>query len=164
MTSFPTTHLNEAQKLTADAEVDLFTVTLKNLPIVYRFWDSTSNITWQGHTYEAMACSLSGDMRSAEGEEARPLLRVFNPLGIFNEVALNGDLDLAVVSRKRVLRAHLDANTNIFIQRLWYVGRVRELISGQAITLELRSMSEGANFQIPARMYIPSDGYPFVTI
>lgn len=158
----PQSHLEEGLKLTADAEVDLFEIILRNLPVTYRFRDGAT-VTWQGNVYETMACHLSGDMQSADGEEARPLLRIMNPLGIFNEAVINGDIDLAVVKRKRLLRAHLDADTNIFDQRMWYISRPRELISGQSLSLELRSMSEGAAFQIPVRIYMPPE-FPFVTI
>jgi Phage-related protein len=161
-TSAPQQHLVEAQKLTADALVDLYELSLKHEPVVFRFRDGPT-VQWQGKVYEGMACTMSGDMRSSEGEESRPVLRVMNPFGIFNQAALNSDLDLAIVTRKRLLRRHLEENVNIFEQRKWYVGRVRELISGQVISLELRSMTEGANFQIPVRMFIPPD-FPFVTL
>ncbi|WP_454287265.1 hypothetical protein [Rhizobium arsenicireducens] len=158
----PVSHLQEAQKLTADALVDLFTVSLKNLPVVFRFKHDDTKI-WQGNTYEGMACRLTGDNRSADGEESRPSLQVMNPLGIFNAAAVAGQLDMAVVTRRRVLREHLDANVNIYDQRMWYIGRIRELITGQSISFELRNMTEGANFQIPSRMFIPPD-FPLVSL
>jgi hypothetical protein len=86
-----------------------------------------------------------------------------NPFGIFNSAAKKGQIDRATVIRRRVLRRHVEADVNIFEQRMWYVGRVRELISGQSISLELRNMTEGANFQIPCRMFIPPD-FPMVTL
>lgn len=162
-TSAPVSHLQESQKLTADAIVDLYTITLKNDPVIFRFRDGPT-VTWQGHMFEGMACSLTGDTRTAEGEESRPTLRIMNPLGIFNEAALNHQIDLAVVKRQRILRQHLESNANIYEQRLWFVGRVQELISGQLVSLQLRNMSEGPNFQIPVRTYNPSDGFPTVSL
>jgi lambda family phage minor tail protein L len=158
----PVSHKQEAQKLTADALVDLFTVTLKNVPVVFRFKDG-DEVTWMGQKFEGMACQLSGDNRSADGEESRPRLKVMNPLGIFNKAAVKGQLDLAVVKRQRVLRRNIDNNVNIFEQRMWFVGRIPELISGQAISFDLRNMTEGANFQIPVRMYTPPE-FPMVTL
>lgn len=160
--STPVSHIAESQKLTADALVDLYQITLKDSPTVFRF-KNDNTVTWRGNEYEGMACKLSGDSRTADGEESRASLQILNPLGIFNLPAMAGDLDLAVMIRKRVLRQHIDSNTNIFEQRMWYVGRVRELISGQSITLELRNMTEGANFQIPVRMYIPPE-FPLVSL
>jgi len=161
-TTAPIEHLREAQKLQADAEVDLFYIKLKNLATEFRF-KSDDEVTWQGRKYEAMACKLTGDTQSADGEESRPLLQAMNPFGIFNSAAIKGQLDLAVVTRYRVLRRNLDADINIYTRRMWYVGRIRELISGQSISLELRNMTEGANFQIPCRQFMPPD-YPMVTL
>jgi phage-related protein len=161
-TTAPVSHLQEAQKLTADALVDLYTVSLKNLSVVFRFKNDDTR-TWLGQTYEGMACRMSGDDRSADGEESRPLLQIMNPFGIFNSAARKGQLDLATVTRKRVLFQHLEGNVNIAETRMWYVGRIRELISGQSISLELRNMTEGANFQIPCRQYIPPE-FPMVSL
>ena len=161
-TTVPVSHLEEGQKLTAEAEVDLFQINLRNHPVVFRFRDGP-DITWMGNFFEGMGCTMSGDSRTAEGEESRPSLRVLNPHGIFNEAAINHMLDYATVTRWRVLRQHLENNVNIYQRRRWYIGRVRELISGQMINLELRNLTEGANFQIPARMYIPPE-YPVVSL
>lgn len=162
MTS-PYEHIVESQKLTdADAPVDLYQIVLKNLPVTFRF-KNNNTVIWRGNEYEGMACSLVGDVRNADGEESRATLRVMNPYGIFNKPAMNGDLDLAVVTRKRVLLNHLEGNVNIFEQRMWYVGRVAELISGQSVSLELRNMTEGPGYQIPVRMFIPPE-FPLVTL
>lgn len=162
MTS-PYTHIVESQKLTdADAPIDLFTITLKNLPVTFRF-KNNNTVIWRGNEYEGMACNLTGDTRTADGEETRANLRILNPFGIFNHPAQQGDLDLAVVTRKRVLQQHIDSNADIYEQRMWYVGRVAELISGQSISLELRNMTEGPGYQIPVRMYIPPE-FPLVSL
>ncbi len=161
-TSTPLTHIQESQKLTADAQVDLYEITLKQLPVIYRF-KNNDTVTWRGYEYEGTAARLQGDTRLADGEESRASLQILNPMGVFNLPAIDGDLDLATVVRKRVLRTHLDGNVNIFEQRMWYVGRISELLSGQSITFELRNMSEGPSFQIPARMYIPP-AFPLVTL
>lgn len=158
----PISHVRESEKLTADALVDLYQLTLKNAPVVFRF-KNNNTVTWRGNTYEGMACELVGDTRSADGEETRPVLRIMNPLGVFNMPAMAGDLDLAVLTRRRLLRDHMENNADIYEQRMWYVGQVRELISGQSVTLELRNMTEGANFQIPVRMYIPPE-FPLVSL
>jgi phage-related protein len=135
---------------------------LKNQPVIFRF-KTDNTVTWQGQLYEGMATRMTGDTRSADGEESRPILQVMNPFGIFNKAALQGQLDQATVIRRRVLRDHVEKDVNISEQRMWYVGRIRELISGQSITFELRNMTEGANFQVPCRMFIPPE-FPMVTL
>ena len=106
---------------------------------------------------------MTGDSSSADGEESRPTLQIMNPLGIFNSAIISGNIDFAIVTRYTVLRRHIDNNSDIKQQRMWRVGRVKELISGQSVSLELRSMSEGPNFQIPVRQYIPPT-FPTVSI
>lgn len=162
-TSAPVSHLQEAQKLTADAPVDFYTLTLKNDPVIFRF-KSDETVTWQGYEYEGMAVKITGDTQNSDGEESRPTIQILNPFGIFNRAAMEGKIDRATLTRRRVLKQHVVSNSNIYQQRMWYVGRVRELISGQTITLELRNMTEGANFQIPVRSYMPSEGFPMVTL
>jgi len=163
MSNIPLTHIQESQKLTAaDAQVDLYQITLKNKPVTFRF-KNNDTVLWRGNEYEGLACQLTGDTRLADGEESRSSLRIMNPFGVFNMPARAGDLDLAIVTRKRVLRQHIDSNANIFEQRMWYVGRVVDLVAGQSISLELRNMTEGPGFQIPVRMYIPPE-FPMVSL
>jgi lambda family phage minor tail protein L len=162
MTIAPTTHLEEAQKLEADALVDLFELYLKNSSTVLRFKNENS-VTWGGKLYEGAAVKLSGDARSADAEETRASLRIMNPEGLFNAVAFSGALDMATLIRKRVLLQHLDGNVQIFQQRMWYISRITEVITNQSLTVELRNMSEGPTFMIPARMFIPPE-FPTVSL
>lgn len=158
----PRSHLEESQKLTADGEVNLYEIHLKNDPVVFRC-KANDTVVWQGRTWEGMGIKMSGDSRSADEEEAKPRLTIVNPAGIFNKPAVEGKIDQAIVVRKRILRRHLDENLNIFHQRMWWVGKIPELISGQLITLELRSMTEGPNFQLPVRYYAPPE-FPLVSL
>jgi len=162
MTDAPGSHLAQAQELTADALVDLYEISLKHNNVVYRFKDQ-NEVTWQGNTYESMACRLTGDQRSSDEEESRPTLQVMNPFGVFNNAVITGKIDQAVVTRYRVRYYDLVNNNNIKEKRMWYIGRVKELISDQAVTFELRNMTDGPNFQVPARQYIPPD-FPTVSL
>ncbi|WP_375263922.1 hypothetical protein [Palleronia sp.] len=160
--SIPEQHLDEGLKLTADAEVELFTIKLVSSPVIFHF-KNNNTVTWQGTVYEGLPCSMSGDMRSASEEEGRPSLRVVNPEGIFNKPAIDGMLDRAIVTRKTVLFQHIESNTNVFRQRMWYVERVKELVSGQMLGLELRSMTDLPGFQIPVRIFMPPE-FPTVSL
>jgi len=136
----PQTHLAESQKLEADALVDLFEIYIKNSSVVIRV-KADNTVTWRGNTYEGVALKLSGDTRTADAEEARPSLRIFNPEGIFNTFVFDGTLDMATVIRKRVLRTHLESNVNIFQQRMWYIHRITEVVTNSHLTVELRNMT-----------------------
>lgn len=158
----PVSHLEDALKLTGDGIVYLFEISIPSKNIVFRF-KNNDTVTWRGQVYEGIPCQLTGDGQSADEQESRPTLRVYNPVGIFNEPALDGSLYRTIVTRKRVLRQHIDANVNIFSQRMWFVERPKELVSGQYIALDLRAMTEGPNYQIPVRRYMPPE-FPLVSI
>lgn len=158
----PASHLIESQLLTADGEVDLFKLVV-NVGGAIMYFKNDDTVTWQGNTYTGMAVRMTGDTISADGEESRPTVQIMNPFGVFNDAVMTGKIEKSIITRSRVLRRHIDNNSNIKQQRMWYVGRVKELISGQSVTLELRSMTEGPNFQIPVRMYIPPE-FPTVSL
>lgn len=160
--SVPNVHLEEGLKLTADALIDLFAIVLVDNITTFRF-KADNTATWQGNTYTGVAIQMSGDRRSSDNEESRPTLRIMNPNGIFNKPALLGRLDRAIVVRRRVLGRHLEADANISQQRMWYIERVKELVSDQFIGLELRSLADGPAFQLPARIYTPPE-FPSVTL
>lgn len=157
----PLSHLQDAQKLTSDAYVDLYRLVLRNDPVTFRF-KANNTVTWQGNTYEGMPISFSGEKRNSDGEQNKSALRIVNPYGIFDDALLNNKIDMAVVTRYRLLSAHVDSNVNIYQQRMWRVMKVVEWISGQSVTLELWNMTDGVNFMIPGRMYIPPE-FPMVS-
>lgn len=165
----PTSHVSEALKLTADSRVVLYEIALKNIPnggqAVVRFRDGPMGSTtqWNGDTYDHLACQFSGFQRSSEDEKNRPTLRLLNPVGLFNAPAFNGQFDGSILTRYHVLRTHLERNIAIADNEVWFIGRVKELITGQSISFELRALSDGPDQLIPARMFIPPD-FPLVTL
>lgn len=160
--SIPQTHSEDALKLTGDGIVYLYEITIPAHSIIFRFKDNNT-VTWQGNTYEGIPCQIQGVGDTADDSENRPTLRIYNPAGIFNAPALDGSLYRSIVTRKRVLLEHIENDVNIYMQRMWYVERPKELISGQYIALDLRAMTEGPNFQIPVRQYMPPE-FPMVSL
>lgn len=162
-TNAPIEHIEDALLLQGDARPDLWEVTLKipGAPTVYRFWNGPQ-ITWQSNVYDGMASQLQGEERSSDGQAARPTLTVMNPSNIFGPFASAGYFDLAVVVRKRLLQAHLEANVNLFQTNLWICGRPIQ-VSNQALSLELRSPLDIPVWLTPKRSYQPPE-YPFVVL
>lgn len=161
-TGAPSQHVAEAQKLTADALIDLYEVTLSDGTTILRFRDGP-RVVWQTKTYEMMACKLTGLQQSADGSKARPILTVMNPEGIWNSFVHAGLCEGAAVTRRQVLRQYLENDIGISDPAFWYIARVKELIKNQGVTFELRSLTDGPDVKIPARVYSPPD-FPFVTI
>lgn len=160
--TIPAEQIVESFKLSPDAQVNLWQISFRNNGGTVRLKDYET-LSWQGYTWESCPISLSGDERRSDGEAARPKLVVVNPFGRFTPYVLAGVLEYAVVIRKQVLYQHLLSNSNIYNQRMWKVGRVSQFVSGHSITLELRSMSDAPNFQIPARQFLPPE-FPLVTL
>ncbi|GJE78092.1 phage minor tail protein L [Methylorubrum suomiense] len=165
----PTSHVDEGLKLTADGEIVFWEIALKNVPnngtAVIRFRDGPMDQTtqWNGKVWEHLACKLSGERRSAEAEKNRPTLRLMNPVGVFNEAAFQRRFDGAVIQKFTVLRRHVEANIALSNNEIFFIGRVKDLVTGQSISFELRHLSDGPDHLVPARMYIPPD-FPFVTL
>lgn len=159
--SYPTSQLAAAQQLTADALVDLYQLNF-NGSVVY--FTSAPTSVWQGNTYQMMACRFSGKQRSTQGEQTRPTLIVMNPAGIFTAPALAGYFEGATLLQNKVLWADVQANAAISTSFIWRVSRVFGVMSGQSVSFELRTISDGPQFTIPARRYMPDAGFPFVTL
>lgn len=153
--------LNDALKLTADGEVMLYQLTLRN-GTIFRF-KNNDQVIWQNMIWNGIPCQMTGEQRSADDEESRPVLSIANPENIFARAAFDGLLENAILKRRQILRAHMLANLNITVDRMWYVSRVPELIRGKAISLELRNMTDGPNFKLPIRQYIPPT-FPCVSL
>lgn len=159
MTTAPTTHVTEALKLSADAIVALWEVRLKGVSTIVRFRDGPT-VTWQGHTYDSMACMISGESANSDGQNARPTLTVINPQNVFGPFASAGYFDLATVIRKEVLQADLLANANIYQQRIWIIGRPTS-VKNPSMQFELRSSIDIPGFTVPNRYYTTPE-FPFV--
>lgn len=155
------TLLEDAQKLTGDGIVMLYQLTLKN-GTIFRF-KNNDTVTWQGSVWNGIPCQMTGEQRNADDEQSRPALSIANPEGIFSKAAFDGLLESGIVRRREILRKHLDANLDITVDRMWYVGRVPELVRGKALTLELRNMTDGPNFKLPIRQYLPPE-FPVVSL
>lgn len=163
MTAIPVADALESVNLVGEDYAQLFEIILTGNQGTIRFWDGPE-IEYQGYTYEALGCVLQGEERSATEKESRPSLAVLNPGNIFAPYVLEGYLDNATVIRKRVRKHHLQNDINIFRRRVWLVARIADLdLEGQKIVVELRDPSDGPNFLIPARMYLPPE-FPSVNL
>lgn len=161
MTGSPTDHVQDALALTSDREVELFTITLRDNSSVFRLRNGPA-VTWRSSTYENIPIMLSGEEETSDDKVARPSLRLFNPNKVFGPYAQAGLFELAFVSRKTVLQTNLLANANIFMERVWIIGRVSHCTS-ELLEVELRAPTDGPNMQVPFRFYAPPE-FPYVAL
>lgn len=157
-------HFQQALSLTAAPYAELFSIHMR--PIgqaeIKVFLSAVQTVTWRGYTWEGFQIALTDFKKDATGEVSRPRLTIANPQSIFSRYAHRRYLDGAEIRRYRVLKPHLDANVNSFIVNYWNASRVAQ-INGSIITLELRSSSDGQDFTVPGRAYMPPD-FPSVSV
>ena len=158
--TLPASHIEENFKLEADAYVDLYKVILRSGSSIYL--KDNDDTTWQGNTYEGIAIRLKGVSQHADEEVSRPTLTIANPDGVWNAAIRSGNLTKATLIQYRLLRAHLDADTNIYQMRTWMLWRPVSSDNEVAV-FELRTQTDGQNAITHARMFIPPE-FPLVNI
>jgi lambda family phage minor tail protein L len=150
----PVEQIEDALKLTGDREVSLWEITLRDGSKA--FLRNGPNCTWQGNDYEGLPIMMTGEEDTADDQNARPSLRVFNPKKIFGPWAHEGRFELATVIRRRVLQTHLLNNSNIFKKRVWVIGQIQSCTS-RSLDVQLRSPIDTPNLNTPTRVYAPPD-------
>lgn len=158
--SLPTNMKSSAQDLSPDAVVELFELELQddavpaNRTVLYFKIDHTE--TYLGNQYNGMPCNLSGAAINTDGESSRPTLTLANIDATFSKAVAAGTLDRSVLTRRRVLVTDMLANTPESINHIWTVNRVVQLNRHQ-LAMELRDSSDGQNFEIPTRRFMPPE-------
>lgn len=157
----PAEHMEDALKLEADAKVDLFEIILPD-GMNKVFLKQGKTVTWQGNTYEGTGIKIEGVAKYADDTLARPKVTIFNPNGVYNYLVDQGVLDSSLLARYRILKEHLTDDLPIYERQQWKVSRIAS-VRTPFISLELRDMMDGQNFQSPGRMFIPPD-FPTVSL
>jgi phage-related protein len=152
MTDFPAEQIVEAQQPVGEAYIDLFEIALINGGHIYV--KANNSATWQGHTYDKLACKLTGVETTADQKDNKPKFQAANPGNMFSALVAAGVLEKSLVYRRRVLKPHLDADLPIYQQRTWYIRRVAQC-DDTGIVVELSDLSEGPIHLVPARRYEP---------
>lgn len=159
----PTSHIDDSQKLIADAEIDLFVLTPLAGGSLY--FKSDDDVTWQSNFYIGLPLMFSEGKQSSDSPPGQSRLTVGQEnidLSLFKPLVHDGLLDGALITRHIVLRDHIISNSNIKQTRVYRVVRV-EAYSRSQVRLALSSTSDGTGFTMPHRQYLPPD-FPAVLI
>jgi phage-related protein len=156
----PDEHVSENQNVEGKAYVTLFRVTLRSGSRL--LLKSNNDVTWQGDLYEGIGIQMTGVGSYADDRVSRPNLQVQNPKGIFKPLVRDGELNRATITRLKVLKRDIESDTNVFQAQSWQVSRISSM-DNIYITLELRGLTDGQNFTVPARRYIPPE-FPLVSL
>lgn len=160
--SSPVTHVDEALKLEADAEVPLFQLYPLSGGTIYFKPDNT--LTWQTHEYEGLPCSLTGEEKDTN-KTPMPRLQIGQEdldLLAFKGLVHAGNLDGATLVRHVVLLDDLINDINVKKTTYFRIKQV-EHYSRTNISAVLATFSGAINQTVPFRQYIPPD-FPWVDL
>lgn len=156
--AIPSDHIDDALKLTADAEIDLFELTPIGTSATIYF-KSDNNATWQGHTYEGIPLIFSGIKKASDGSALMPKMTLGDgsvDLSPFKPLVYDGNLDGATLIHKVVLLDNLTNDRNI---KETYIYRVKRVPNYNSVSIELQlaTASDALGFTVPYRQYFPPD-------
>lgn len=159
-TDVPSSIVDTAQDLSPDALVSLYEIELAGGSFIRL--SPQQETTWQGNTYEDVPCHMTGIGQTSDAEVNRPKFSFANPGGVFTKSLYEGEMDNALITRIRILKADLDADLDFAVRETFRVSRILTL-SNQMAVVELRGVLDGQNFRLPARSYIPPE-FPHVKL
>lgn len=162
MSSIPAEHIADAQKLEADAEIDLFELS-PNDGSGTIYFKGDNDVTWRGQLYEGLPIVMAGFKKSSDGSSMLPKLTVGDgtiDLSPFKPLVYDGYLDGARVKHIHLLLDNLVNNRDVKEVRYYRVKRVPSYNRFQ-IELQLATSSDALGFTLPFRGYYPP-AYPAV--
>ena len=159
-TTLPESHLSANEKLEGEAYFDLFEVHFNPSGVFY--FHRNSEVTWQGNTYQGWAVTLNEVARYASEERARPTLAVMNIDGALSPFVADGSFNRAVLKRKRVLKQHILSDEDVKQETIWMMWMPKTL-NKNVMEFELRTFSDGQNFTLPARKFMPPE-WPYISL
>lgn len=161
--AIPVSHIEDAQKLIADAKISLFQLYPLSGGIIY--FKNDNNTDWLGNTYEGLPCDLSGEKSSSDTSTPTPRMVIGQEnadLLPFKGLVHDGFLDAARIVRHKVLLDDMINNRDIKETSVFRVKRI-EGYSRSQISLVLSTYSGAINQTIPHRQYVPP-AFPWVQI
>lgn len=163
MPTIPISHVEDAHKLQADAEIFLYELYPISGGALYFKNDNT--VTWRGNVYEGIPVSISGEKLSADSSTPTPRLVIGQEnvdLLPFKALLNDGHIDYARIVKHKVLLENLKNDLNIK-QTTYYRVKKLESYSRSRITLLLSTFSGAVNQSYPFRQYTPP-AFPWVDL
>lgn len=158
-----TTNIENAQKLSPDAEITLFELTTLGGSTI--FFKSGPDITYLGDIYKGVPCTLSGETRSVEADRQKQTLTIGGEnadLGILKSILFSGQVDGASVLKHVVELEDLKNNINTKTTSSYTVKQV-ESYSRSKISFVLGRFSPSPQTTIPYRKY-NRPAFPYVRL
>lgn len=160
----PDSHIEDAHKLQADGQLDLFELVPADGSGTIRF-KADNTVTWRSNTYHGLPLQFTSDGHSVDRGAESPKLVIGQPnidLSLFKPLINDGALDGCVVTRYHILLENMLNNSSIY-ELFVYRGKRVESYNRSMVSLQLASLSDSLSFALPYRQYLPPD-YPTVQI
>lgn len=154
MSDLPASHLIANEKLEGEAYFDLFEIHLKPSGVIYLH--NNSVVEWQSNEYTGWSLRFNAIAQHATEERSRPTFSLMNIDGAFNQFVQENAFNKAQLKRYRVLKQHIVADSAVYQERVWLLWNPR-LLNNNLLEFEVRSFSDGQNFTVPARKFMPPD-------
>lgn len=164
MTAIPSSHIQDAQQLSADGVVELYELVPAGGVGTFRF-KNDNDVTWRGNIYTGLPVAFSGDDISADNGRSPPKIMVGAPnldLSLFKPLINDGTIDGGTITRIRILLADVLANNLIREVTVYEIRQVVAYTRTQ-ITLQLALPSDGVGFSLPNRQFVAPD-FPTVLL
>jgi len=163
MVAVPVSHVENAHKLIADAELSLFQLYPVSGGTIYFKPDNA--VEWLGNVYEGIPCEITGEKQSADTSTPTPRMTIGQEnldLLPFKGLIHDGMLDGAKLVRYTVLLDDVLNNINSKKTSTFRIKRI-ENYSRTKISLVLATYSGATHQTIPHRQYLPPH-FPWVKL
>lgn len=147
--------------LNPDAIVEMFRIELADKTTVF-FLSPHGETSWRGDVYDNIPCKMTDVTLDSDGKATRPKFSFVNPQGMFTPGIYEGRMDLATITRYRILKGDLEMNLDTAVQESFRVSKVVS-VTRALVVLELRDVLDGHAFKIPARAFYPPE-FPHVQL
>lgn len=157
------TNIENAQKLSPDAEIVLFELTTSAGATVH--FKTGPSADYLGDLYESVPCSMTGEKRTVEGANERPSMMIGGSdvdLVALKPALFSGYVDGGTLQKHVVELEDLLNNVNNKITTTYRIKQVKDY-NRYGINLILARFSPSAQTTIPYRKYT-RPAYPYVDI
>lgn len=150
-------NLLKVNSLKQDTAINLLKI--KRIDGQYIYICDSFDFTYLNDEYLYLDFAISGDLITQTDEKSRPTINMANPHAMFHNLAINGKLEGALVTRYQLEAQYGVENVAAVMVRtdVWKVYQI-PLISTK-LTLQLRRLGDNLSQRFPPRAYYPPEFY-----
>lgn len=164
--NIPEQQEKEAHGLEIPGIVELFRIQLNDVDKSLLFISPDKPIEYLDYYWDKIPCKMTGAGQNSSGEVTRPKFTIVMGMegydGVFKMWATQGYIENSILTRYRIRREDVEQNKNAYQKTMYTFGKIMAM-NRDSLTVECRSMLDGANFKLPARAFYPPE-FPHVSL